>query len=296
MAAGYAETEGGMVADLVGVTLEEVTTPAAVREARRVWNATRRRHSYVKGGERVRLSPCSSILSPPGATEKMALEGGDGRRVWNLALAAADRSGYEVCPQRGACTAGCVGDAGNGGYGLVQAVRRARTRFVIRHARHFLALLVSELDAAVASDGRIAVRLNAYSDIRWERVLPAWLWERYAGTVAFYDYTKHSPRSRPTVPANYSLVYSHNERTTPRMMREALEAGRNVAVVVDIRGGVDHRTGAKRPIPSEVLGVPAIDGDVHDRRYADPAGVVVVLRRKGTLRADSPFVVKVGEQ
>jgi hypothetical protein len=94
------------------------------------------------------------------------------------------------------------------------------------------------------------------------------------------------------MPANYTLTYSRSERSTVSEIGRNLSSGRNVSVVVSTRGG-RRRDGTKRPIPAELYGAPTIDGDDHDRRYSDAPGSVVVLRRKGTLSADSPFVVTV---
>ena len=33
-----------------------------------------------------------------------------------------------------------------------------------------------------------------------------------------------------------------------------------------------------------------VDGDTDDRRYSDPPGAIVMLRRKGTLKAGDPLV------
>ncbi len=298
MSADVAALEVGRWADDWAAVRAGAPVPRGLRRwAVGRYNGHRARGWYSAGGERVYLSAHRRLLSPPGATDKLALAGGDDRPAFSLSLSAGDRSGVELCAFRGECFAGCVGDAGNGGFGLVQAVRRARSRFVTREAGAALVLMVAELDEGVIEFGRVALRPNAYSDLRWERILPAWFWTRWGGAVAFYDYTKHPVSSRPaaTIPASYSLTYSFSERSTARAVRDAVAIGRNVAVVVSTRGG-KRRDGTKRPIPAEVLGLPTIDGDEHDRRYSDPRGVAVVLRRKkGTLSADSPFVVAVGQ-
>jgi hypothetical protein len=153
--------------------------------------------------------------------------------------------------------------------------------------RAFVSLLVHLLDRKVAK-GDIAVRLNGFSDIRWERVLPGWFWTRYAN-VTFYDYTKHSLSSRPiaTMPDNYTLTYSVTERTTVAQLQREL-AERNVAMVVDVRGG-KRRDGTYRPLP--IVKHRVVDGDKNDRRFDDPDGSIVMLRRKGTLPSHDPLVV-----
>jgi hypothetical protein len=47
---------------------------------------------------------------------------------------------------------------------------------------------------------------------------------------------------------------------------------------------------APKPLPEEFLGFQVVDGDATDSRWKDPEGVIVGLRRKGSMRADSPMV------
>jgi hypothetical protein len=207
-----------------------------------------------------------------------------------LALAPAELSLHNVCPHSTAgCREHCVAYSGNGKYNTVINARIARTTFLVDNPVEWFSLLVHLLDKET-SKSDIAVRLNGFSDIRWERVLPEWFWVRYA-TTTFYDYTKHTSLSRPsiTLPKNYTLTYSVTERTTEKMFRRELST-RNVAVVVETRGGMLRKTGKYRELPK--VSVNSVDGDKNDRRFDDPAGSVVMLRRKGTLPVDSPLVVK----
>jgi hypothetical protein len=138
----------------------------------------------------------------------------------------------------------------------------------------------------------VGVRLNIYSDLRWERILPEWFWERFAN-VQFFDYTKLPMRSRPinSLPENYRLTYSVSGRSKDAEIAEQLAAGRGVAVVITVRGGkteLPDGTRGYRPLP--VTGARVVDGDLNDRRYEDPAGAVVMLRRKNNLPVLSPLV------
>lgn len=225
------------------------------------------------------------FLSSEGDVDKLAK--GEGLPSYMLALLPADGAGSEVCPHRTpSCTAHCVSTAGNGSYNVVKLGREARTRLLIDYPASFLALLVHHIDKA-HKVGPIGVRLNGFSDIRWERVLPDWFWTRFAN-VQFYDYTKHPLVSRPNLPANYHLTYSVSERTRDAEVKRQREAGRSVAVVIATRGGKDRRTGAYRDLP--ISGTKIVDGDVNDRRYLDPRGALVLLRRKGSMPADAPMV------
>ena len=151
----------------------------------------------------------------------------------------------------------------------------------------FMRLVVDEIDRAATKCERdgigMAMRLNAFSDVAWERVVP-WLFEMFDG-VRFYDYTKRT--ERVALPSNYSLTVSRTERTSMANVQASIEAGQNVAVIFD--------TPRSKPLPETYGGVPVIDGDESDLRFKDPDGVVVGLRAKGSLRSDntSGFAVQV---
>lgn len=234
------------------------------------------------------------FLERPGellSDEVEKLKKGDGLRLLMLAFSPHTISGDDVCPHSTpGCRKHCVAFSGNGKYDAVTRARIARTRLMIDEPLAFLSLLVHLLDKEAAKSP-LAVRLNGFSDIRWEKVLPEWFWTRYA-TVTFYDYTKHSSLSRPStaLPGNYTLTYSVTERTTAKQFQRELST-RNVAVVVETRGGTLRATGKYRDLP--VIDHPTVDGDKNDRRFDDPKGSIVMLRRKGTLPIDDPLVVPV---
>ena len=115
---------------------------------------------------------------------------------------------------------------------------------------------------------RLAVRLNVYSDVRWEREFPG-LFESMP-EVQFYDYTKWPCTGRTDLPGNYHLTYSYSG--TPVSDRHAqgwLERGVNVAVVFN---------GA---LPGTWRGHRVVAGDDSDYRPADPVPCVVGLLYKG---------------
>lgn len=98
------------------------------------------------------------------------------------------------------------------------------------------------------------------------------------------DYTKNLPHMLKFLaghyPSNVHLTFSRSE-TNEAACRSVLAAGGNVAVV--------FRSG----LPDAYLGAPVINGDDHDLRHLDPAGVVVGLVAKGkTAKRDmTGFVV-----
>jgi hypothetical protein len=188
-----------------------------------------------------------------------------------------------VCPfSTPACRAGCVADGGNGRYDRTRAARQLKTRFMLEHPDAFFTLLAYELDQARARYGRkLRVRLNTFSDIRFEEVVPWLLRSGGRQHIRFYDYTKDWGR---TPPANYRLTLSASERTSDVQVGAAVASGRTVAVVFS--------TPRTKPLPADWAGVAVIDGDKSDNRQADPAGVVVGLRAKGRMRGDRSGMVR----
>lgn len=226
----------------------------------------------------------------------------------HLAPAATAGAG-NVCPFAGACAALCLDGAGNPAYATGKSrARIARTRLWRDMPAAFLTVLVAEIAAHVAAARAAgmapAVRLNATSDVMWERSpvfvepeLAAYVRARHgvrirAGQhahvfsvfprVSFYDYTKIPVRYRAErIPRNYHLTYSYDPRNAQHVA-DALAAGFNVAV--PFQG---------KTLPATYMGRPVIDGDVHDYRPADgkaPDGgpVIVGLRFK---RITAPHVV-----
>jgi hypothetical protein len=230
------------------------------------------------------------------STEKdiAKLDVGTGRHLIGLSLPPATSSGLaNTCAFEDDCLTKCVGVGGSNRFSSASNGKAARLQLFIDNPQAALALLVGGIDKAVANHGaeNVAVRLNIYSDLRWERILPNWFWTRFANVV-FYDYTKHPLASRPvaTIPANYKLTYSVSKRSTVWQVSNQRNAGRPVAVVIDTRGGKVKGTDKYRDLPLEADGVTIVDGDASDRRYEDPAGALVLLRRKNGLPASDPLV------
>tara|TARA_B100000287_G_scaffold416648_1_gene451562 strand:- start:272 stop:1144 length:873 start_codon:yes stop_codon:yes gene_type:complete len=208
--------------------------------------------------------------------------------AYSCALYAGRRIGYNVCPNAGQCESVCLGfHAGRNVFDDVRSAQAMRTYFLAEHARSFYTIIADELRRAIAKrrrdtgkpGARIACRLNAYSDIAHEKVVP-WLFDEFADSVQFYDYTKRDPRVRKP-PANYHLTYSADERTTTAQVRDHLNNGRNVAVVGRRRKG--------EALPVSIY--PIIDGDKSDARWTDPRGVIVHLSLKGrAVDRTTPFL------
>ena len=135
---------------------------------------------------------------------------------------------------------------------------------------------------------RAAIRLNATSDLLWEKLFP----ELFAAfpMVAWYDYTKAPINRRDTSIPNYHLTYSYADGEANHNAAIGwLESGANVAMVFDTR--------RHDPLPTthtiNGISYTVIDGDIDDRRYLDPKGVIVGLRAKGAAIHDtSGFVIR----
>ncbi len=211
-------------------------------------------------------------------------------KISGLSLAPSDVSGVtNLCPLASKdCARACIGNTGQFSFDYSQALRTAKTRALVGDPVAFLRMLV----AAIARESHnarrqgfgVGIRLNVLSDVPWE-ILAPWLFSYFADStwrVHFYDYTKIPGRETPP---NYRLTFSRSGRNLAHVRHELLR-GVNVAVVF-----------AYADLPSSFLGVPVIDGDLHDFRFGDPSGVIVGLKwksplRGGARRADvGPFVV-----
>jgi len=244
----------------------------SIPDARKVWKAYRAERGYGT----------ADLLGDPDSNLKL---GKDAVPTYGLSLSPADASGLESCVWRTpGCTAACVlSTSFRGKLDSVATARAVKTQFLSAEPQAFVTILAHEIRRAVAKHGRILVRLNVASDLRWEYISPA-LFD--IPGAAFYDYTKAPRKHRGTHP-NYRLTFSVSERD--RSVSEALDylqSGGTAAVVFDIRKGHD--------LPITWQGFDVIDGDVTDARTFDPDGVVVGLRSKADGKHDTTGFVKPG--
>lgn len=248
---------------LEGLNLTRADLPT-LTEARELWAAMRVQYGFAPNGG-------NTNLLAEGANVKIAK---NKVRTWTLTLTPADLSlRWNVCSWSTAqCRAACVMWTAGRQYHSVRQGRLVRTAFLAEHPLAFLAILTAEIDRRERKGLTFGLRLNVASDLRWENIAP-WLFE--GSNVRAYDYTKAPARLR-NAPSNYRLTYSHSERWTDDMVRATVAAGNNVAMVFDC---------AKHETPATFLGIPVIDGDLSDYRYADPQGVIVGLAAKGAAKA-----------
>lgn len=183
--------------------------------------------------------------------------------------------GYNLCPRASCgCTAACLSRSGQSGMRPAQRAQSARTAFLMAYPRESGLIIGAELRAAVRRHGRINLRLNTTSDIRWELFANDMLEVLAAAGVTLYDYTAWSPRNRRPS-AIYTLTYSAKEpaHTSDQYLTAILAAGGTVAMPFDTPRG--------KPLPESWHGFAVIDGDKSDDRRLDPASVIVGLRAKG---------------
>ena len=195
------------------------------------------------------------------------------------------------------CRAACLYTAGRGAFTPTQSARIRKTLLFADNREAYMAALVADcirLEAEAKRRAMIpAARLNATSDLPWERIAVDRDGVRYPNImtafpgITFYDYTKYPYAKRPAsaLPENYTLTMSRSETNEAECM-VALANGRNVAIPFAVKRG--------QPLPSTWRGWPVIDGDRSDVRFADPIGCIVGLRAKGQGIGDaSGFIVSV---
>ena len=195
-------------------------------------------------------------------------------------------SGANVCPmaEQAGCVDGCLNSAGMGKFSNVQKARIAKTAWFNLDPVGFVDALKRDIERfsswAIRKGLTPTIRLNGTSDIRWERHgVPQAFPE-----LQFYDYTKL--HNRKGLPENYSLTWSYSQASKAYSDRlgDVIKSGINAAAV--FRG----------KLPATFEGVPTIDGDKHDLRFLDPAGVIVGLKAKGkAVRDQSGFVIDTGD-
>jgi hypothetical protein len=238
-------------------------------DARARWLQFRLQHGWLAA---------APILSDDTSNLKYEKSAKAGFRTLGLALAPAKTSGsYNVCRySTPVCASSCVAHAGNGSFPRIKDARTMKTEFLAADPSAFVTLMVSEIDDWVRRHGKVAVRLNTFSDIPWESLCP-FLFSRWDDNVTFYDYTKWPVDARPAFD-NYDITRSAHERHTDADIKAMLAAGERVAVCVDIK--------RKDAAPATYLGYPCVDGDKHDARFTEDRATVVLLRPKGKARVN----------
>lgn len=232
-----------------------------------------------------------SLLSSNAKLEKTVSDFGVNAKILGLPLAPSRLSGRNVCAHASAaCVAACVGsESGRKVMPNVRQAMIARTLFFFEHQKTFFSLLRTELEsakhAAEFEGSELYFRPNEASDIPWERFsdMP-WICKAY-------DYTAIHSRAIASLTwsLDYQLTFSVKETTPWETVRDVLDHGGNVAIVVDTMYNPQQRKFGV--LPNKVLigkeFYETVDGDIHDlrRREIDGQGKVILLRLKGTNKA-----------
>lgn len=298
---GYTPRPGSKITAPPGFKIE----PPDVVGLRRTWSAAwdEDRNEY-----RARTGHWPTTSQVGLLTENAKLiKGRDAIVVLGLSLAPATTSGHNLCIfSTEECRRLCLFGTGKGpspahkkalerakklfGHlirygGGPEIARLGRTIWLFEDPFGFLLHLSQDVLAFMAYGRRFgftpAIRMNVFSDIRWENIpfpdLRAGVWRRNVfeafPEIQFYDYTKDPARDLPRLPRNYDLTFSLAETTAnQKHAYRMLQRGMNIAVVFDIAAG--------HPLPRTFWGVPVIDGDKSDLRFLDPKPRVVGLRFK----------------
>ena len=250
-----------------------------------------------------------------------------GYNTYSLNFAHSDLSGYNVCPianklseqennsNKSDCSSCCVGNNGFASYQpsvLESRIKKTISYFLDR--KTFLQSLIYEISRAIDESNKKGLkpsfRLNAYSDIKWEKETIGITYNDYKtkypnnkllkdyfkkysfinaigekdgftayGTifnlfpdVKFYDYTKLLKR---TTPENYQLTYSHYKSDFIDTSI-ALKNGLNCAIVFEK---------LPRFITINSIKYTVINGDTTDLRIDEKINgktVVIGLKFKGS--------------
>lgn len=188
--------------------------------------------------------------------------------------------GPTVCPySTESCRTMCLAGSGMSGLPAQMAAKHARTALWHEHPDRVIELIRKDIDTlrqlADLEEMTPVVRLNGTSDILWEEfdVIQA------HPDLQFYDYTK-IPLHHRRPPQNYHLTFSA-DRNNLALAHDYLEAGHSVAAVVP------------EEMKAEIMAEPqpwrVIDGDIHDLRFFDAPGTLVLLKPKGYIL--TPLVI-----
>tara|TARA_R110002074_G_scaffold358523_1_gene530840 strand:+ start:738 stop:1505 length:768 start_codon:yes stop_codon:yes gene_type:complete len=231
------------------------------------------------------------LLSKPETNFKISKNLKLNYNTFSLNFAHSDISGFNVCPmankindnesnpKKSNCSSVCVG--ANGFASIHNSVIESRIKKTLSYfldKKEFLLQLSYEVDKAVKlsikKDLKPSFRLNAYSDIRWEKdiVKDGKNIFQLFPDCDFYDYTKIPNRK---IPKNYQLTYSHHNPDFLGTI-QALKRGFNVAMVFE-----------KLPKFIKIDGVKygVLDGDKSDLRLNESykgSNCIIGLKFKGS--------------
>jgi hypothetical protein len=228
--------------------------------------------------------------------------------VAGLSLASHKLSGTNVCPSASPeCAKLCINYSGQAiVYKKIIHGRINKTKLLHDDPSTFFNMLnwdLSKLDSIINgkydlskfpkfNPKHIAIRLNVFSDLPWEKMQPQ-LFTKYSH-FQFYDYTKIVRRYQKyldgKMPDNYHLTFSRSELNDDDC-RYFLENYSNAQIAV-----VFKDVQKTEQMPSKYSGtlgtdLSVSDGDLHDLRFLDK-GNIIGLRAKSLAKKfkNSPFL------
>ena len=170
-----------------------------------------------------------------------------------------------------ACALECLRYSGRGRFNAVMAARQAKSDWFHADPEAFLKQLIHEITLfeklCNKSGVECWVRLNVFSDVRWE--LAAYAIPQMFPNINFYDYTKHAHRLKKKLPDNYSLMFSYSKAPEYQKYVEiALQTDVPISVVF------------YGPMPDTFLGREVVNGDVSDIINLSQKGKIIGLTYK----------------
>lgn len=244
-----------------------------------------------------------------------------------LSLAPAMESGWNMCFRYTHCVDDCLYRKGRGQMTRTQEARIRKTQLFMEDKDEAALQIHGEIRrmhrlCTKHSEAKLAVRLNCYSDLRWERMHFKSLGGKTLidanPEVQFYDYTKYPYNYRPAwhdMPLNYHLTYSYDG--TPEDLVHAkliLKKNHNVKIILKkntwkllkdtawmgtlgIYGDHEVREILKEHLkitypsyfnyPSllgEVLSYSLTNSELTDNRFLDPSPTVCLGVEKGSTK------------
>jgi hypothetical protein len=247
---------------------------SAANSARKMWIPSKKRFCLD-----------FKLLTPPTGNLKLSK---NSLPTYGLSLAPHTLSGYNVCPKATKeCSDSCLGKiSGRSKLTSVQQSRIKKTRLLVKEPEVFISQLLHELYKCNKKHGfdNWAFRSNVVSDINWSLLIP----EIYDFTKFNYDYTKRMDIFNAKN-ERLHITFSYSGYNTADCI-SVLDRGGNVAVVCKNKQQVLDYGCFTFPNDNQYRLFPVVDGDIHDQRYLDPPGSVVLLKPKGKV-VDSPFLV-----
>lgn len=218
---------------------------------------------------------------------------------------------YNVCARSTpACREGCLAETGRN-VGVHAFVKKfVLTTMLHLHPEEFAVMLARKVmgfaehswgPSGNFGPGEPMVRLNCYSDLPWERIVP-WLFEEFSPRskypVTFYDYTKLLGRA-PKAAENYDLTFSFALSNLMDCWSEVQEGAR-VAVIFAQNNLPPVGSRFLWPNPETMIDkhgilLPVVSGTDDDARSRDPKQSLIALKWKPPrrYRGDaSAFVVR----